>query len=73
MEAFSQILDPYFWIKIVILFLTLCYCAFSAVLLNQVRSMDKIISLPPTKIVLSIAFFNILLGAFLFLMALVIL
>lgn len=70
---FDLILNQFFWIKIIILFIAVAYSVFSAVVFNQVRTMNEIIQLPPTKIVLSIAIINILLGALLFLIAIVIL
>lgn len=70
---FDLILNPNFWLKIVTLFLSVCYMVFAAMILSQVRTMDKIVQLPPTKIILGIAVINILLGAFIFIVALVIL
>lgn len=66
-------LDPLFWLKIIILMITFSYCVFAFVVINQIRAMDKIIHLPPTKIVLSVSVFNLILGASLFLISLVIL
>jgi hypothetical protein len=67
------LLDPLFWVKIIALLLTAGYSIFALVIINQIRTMDKIIHLPPTKIILTGAFINLLLGAFFFLLSLVIL
>lgn len=66
-------LNPFFWLKMMALLILVAYCIFSLVVVNQIRTMDKIIHLPPTKIILSISGLNLLLGASLLLLSLVIL
>ena len=73
MEIFELLTNFTFWLKIIILLITISYCIFAFVVINQIRAMDKIIHLPPTKIVISISIFNLILGASLFLLSLVIL
>jgi len=73
MDISSIFINPFFWLKMMALLITAAYCIFALVITNQIRTMDKIIHLPPTKIILSVSVFNLFLGAFLFLLALVIL
>ena len=70
---FELLTNAFFWLKIGVLLITVLYSIFAFIVINQIRAMDKIIHLPPTKIVLSVSILNLIFGVSLFLLALAIL
>lgn len=72
MDISELFINPYFWLKIMVLLITIGYSVFAFVIINQIRAMDKIIHLPPTKTVLLISVFNLIFGVSLFIISLAI-
>lgn len=70
---FELFINPFFWLKVAILIIMASYTIFAFVVLNQIRAMDKIINLPPTKIIISVSVLNLIMGTSLFLLALALL
>lgn len=73
MTDFNIFGNIYFWIKIVVLIAVVFYIIFSVILLNQVRTMNRVIKQPSSSRVEVVAKLNLIFSAFLFLLALVIL
>lgn len=69
MIDFGIFLNQYFWLKIVTLIGILFYIIFSAVLFNQVKTMNQIVSQPSSNIVELVAKINLIASLSLFIAA----